>query len=74
MAVEVSSEGSTFRVGLAQPLFEIRVGGAGVDRGFPGSGYYTAARDGKRFLIAGAAETERQQVIVTLNWTADLKK
>jgi eukaryotic-like serine/threonine-protein kinase len=75
MAVDVSGEGSTFKVGLARPLFEIRVGGAGVDRGFPGSGYYAAARDGKRFLIAGTAETaERQQIIVTLNWTADLKE
>ncbi len=75
MAVEVSGEGSTFNVGFARPLFEIRVGGAGIDRGFPGLGYYTAARDGKRFLVAGSPEIpERQQITVVLNWTADLKK
>ncbi len=75
MAVEVSGEGSTFRVGVARPLFEIRVSGIGVERGFPGSGYYTAARDGKRFLVAGTPEApERQQIIIVLNWTADLKQ
>jgi serine/threonine protein kinase len=74
MAVEVSQEGPTFKVGVPRPLFDIRVGGAGVDRGFPGSGYFAAARDGKRFLIAGVAEAvERQQIIVMLNWTAALK-
>ncbi len=75
MAVEVNGEGSEFKVGIAQPLFEIRVSGAGVDRGFPGSGYYTPARDGKRFLVAGTPESpERQQIAVVLNWTADLKR
>ncbi len=74
MAVEVSGEDSTLKVGVARPLFEIRVGGAGVDRGFPGIGYYTPARDGKRFLVAGLPEApERQQITVFLNWTADLK-
>ena len=75
MAVEVSGKGSTFKVGVARPLFEIRVSGIGVDRGFPGSGYYAAARDGKRFLVAGTAQVpEHQQIVVMLNWTADLKQ
>jgi eukaryotic-like serine/threonine-protein kinase len=75
MAVEVNREGPTFKVGVPRPLFDIRVGGAGVDRGFPGSGYFAAARDGKRFLVAGVAEAlERQQIVVMTNWTANLKQ
>ena len=75
MAVEVNGEGSVFKVGVAQPLFEIRVSGAGIDRGFPGAGYYTAAHDGKRFLVAATPQApEPQQIVVVLNWTADLKR
>jgi Tol biopolymer transport system component len=75
MAVEVNGEGSAFKVGSARALFEIRVSGAGVDRGFPGSGYYTAARDGKHFLVVGTPEApEPQQIVIVLNWTADLKR
>ncbi|HEY3039489.1 MAG TPA: hypothetical protein VGJ66_12185, partial [Pyrinomonadaceae bacterium] len=75
MAVEVSGEGSTFKVGAPWPLFNIRIGGAGIDQGFPGNGYYAANRDGKRFLVASSAEApERQQINVVVNWTADLKQ
>ena len=75
MSVEVTAQGSTFKVGVARALFDIHIGGAGIDRGFPGNGYYTAARDGKRFLVATSPETmERQEVTVVVNWTADLKK
>jgi eukaryotic-like serine/threonine-protein kinase len=75
MAVEVNGDSETFQVGASRALFEIRLGGAGIDLGFPGSGYYTATRDGKRFLVASAPEEqELQQVVVVLNWTADLKK
>ena len=71
----VGGEGSTLKVSLARPLFQIRASGFGVDQGFPGIGYYTAAHDGKRFLVAGAPEApERQQITVFLNWTADLKR
>jgi Tol biopolymer transport system component len=75
MAIEVSGEGSTFNVGVARPLFDMRISSAGIDRGFPGIGYYTVARDGKRFLVATSPETQdRQQITVVLNWTADLKR
>ncbi|HET6889662.1 MAG TPA: protein kinase, partial [Pyrinomonadaceae bacterium] len=75
MAVEVDGSSSTFQVGAARPLFEIRIGGAGLDQGFPGNGYYTAAHDGKRFLVASAPEvTEPQQIYIVMNWTAELKK
>ena len=46
-----------------------------VEQSFPGNGYYTVTHDGKRFLVTSLAEaTERQQINVILNWTADLKK
>ena len=74
MAVEVSGDGPTFTVGIARPLFDIRVLGA-VDQSFPGNGYYTPARNGNRFLVPSLPETpERQQINVIVNWTADLKK
>jgi Tol biopolymer transport system component len=75
MAVEVNGDGATFKVGVAKPLFEIRVTGAGIDQSFPGNGYFTVTRDGTRFLVPSLPETpERQQINVIVNWTADLKK
>ena len=74
MAVEVTEEGSTFKIGTARPLFELKISGAGIDRGFPGIGYYTVTRDGKRFLVAGSPDNQDpQQLTVVLNWTADLR-
>jgi len=74
MAVEVTEAGSTFKIGAARPLFELRISGAGIDRGFPGIGYYTVTRDGKRFLVAGSPDNQDpQQITVVVNWTADLK-
>jgi Tol biopolymer transport system component len=73
MAVEVNGDGPTFKVGQAQPLFEIRV--AAVDQSFPGNGYYTVTHDGKRFLVSSLPDTpERQQINVVVNWMADFKK
>ena len=75
MAVEVNGDGPTFKVGVAKPLFEIRVTGAGVDQSFPGTGYFTVTRDGSRFLVPSLPEAPvRQQINVILNWTQDLKK
>ena len=75
MAVEVNSDSPTFRVGIARPLFDIRSLGAAIDQTFPGNGYYTSSRNGKRFLVPSLPETpERQQINVIVNWTADLKK
>ncbi|HZM90506.1 MAG TPA: protein kinase [Blastocatellia bacterium] len=73
VAVEVNGDGPTFKVGEARPLFEIRV--ASIDQSFPGNGYYTVTRDGKRFLVSSLPEaSERQQINVIVNWMADLKK
>ncbi|HET6668871.1 MAG TPA: hypothetical protein VFH15_01440 [Pyrinomonadaceae bacterium] len=75
MAVDVNSNSPTFGVGIARPLFDIRSLGAAIDQTFPGNGYYTSARNGKRFLVPSLPETpQRQQINVILNWTADLKK
>jgi len=75
MAVEVNSNSPTFGVGIARPLFDIRSLGAAIDQTFPGNGYYTSARNGKRFLVPSLPETpQRQQINVIVNWTADLKK
>ena len=75
MAAEVNGEGPTFNVGPTQPLFDIRVSGAGIDQSFPGNGYYTPTRDGKRFLVPTLLQTpERQQINVIINWLTDLKK
>lgn len=74
MAVEVNGDGPEFTVGVARPLFDIRVLGT-VDQSFPGNGYYTRSRDGNRFLVPSVSEApERQQINVILNWTADLNK
>jgi serine/threonine protein kinase len=75
MAVEVNGESTTFKVGPPRLLFELRIGGAGIDLGFPGSGYYTVTQDGKRFLAASGSEVpERQQISVMLNWTTNLNR
>ena len=75
MAVEVNAESGTLKVGIPQPLFQFRVGGAGVDLGFPGSGYYTVTRDGKRFLVTSTSELgEKQQVSVVINWASNLRR
>lgn len=73
MAVEVNGDGSTFKIGQARPLFEIRV--AAVDQSFPGNGYYTVTHDGKRFLVSSLPDTpDRQQINVVVNWMADFQK
>ena len=75
MAVEVNGDSPTFRVGNARPLFDIRSLGAAIDQSFPGTGYYTSAGNGNRFLVPSLPERpELQQINVILNWTADLKK
>ena len=69
MAVEVGGASGAFEAGEPKPLFELRAGG------FPGGGYYTAARDGKRFLVTALTDTEEsQQITVVLNWAAGLKR
>jgi eukaryotic-like serine/threonine-protein kinase len=75
MAVEVNGQRDKFQVGVPKLLFELRVRGAGVDLGFPGSGYYTVTRDGKRFLVASSADVpDKQQITVILNWTPHLNQ
>jgi eukaryotic-like serine/threonine-protein kinase len=73
MAVNVDGDGPTFKVGEAHPLFDIRV--FATDQSFPGNGYYSVTRDGKRFLVSSLPEApEPQSINVVVNWIADLKK
>ena len=75
VAVEVSSDGPTFQVGVSQALFDIRIGGMGLDQIFPGNSYYTPARDGTRFLVPSVPESPVPQPInVIVDWHADSKK
>src|SRR5262249_31354763 len=75
MAVGVNGDSPTFTVGIARPPFDIRALRAGLPQSFPGTGYYTPARNGNRFLVPSLPLTpERQQINVVLDWTADLKK
>jgi Tol biopolymer transport system component len=74
MALEVNGDGQTFTVGSAQPLFDLHITGA-FDQSFPGNGYYTATRNGTRFLVSSVPDApERQQINVILNWTAEVRK
>ena len=74
MAVEVNGDGPTFTVGIARPLFDIRVLGA-IDQSFPGNGYYTPTGNGDRFLVPSVPDApERQQINVILNWIGDVKR
>ncbi|HKY45094.1 MAG TPA: protein kinase [Pyrinomonadaceae bacterium] len=75
VAVEVNSDGPIFQVGVSKPLFDIRIGGAGLDQIFPGNLYYTPARDGTRFLVPSLPQAPAQQQInVIVDWHADVKK
>ena len=74
MAVEVNSDGPTFQVRVSKALFDVRIGGAGLDQTFPGNVYYTAARDGTRFLVPSLPQVPApQQIHVIVDWHAHLK-
>jgi Tol biopolymer transport system component len=72
MSVEVKTAGGVFEALAPKPLFEIRVSGP------MGSGvrnYYMPTADGQRFLVNVPVDTgTASPFVVTLNWTADLKK
>ena len=75
MAVEVNSDGPTFQVGVSKALFEIRIGGAGLDQIFPGNMYYAPARDGTRFLVPSLPQAPApQQINVIVDWHTHLKE
>ena len=61
--------GTTFEAGVAQPLFEARITGAG-----PFGYAYAVSADGRRFLVnTTLADNTPQAVTVVVNWTAALK-
>ena len=67
MAAEVNGAGTEFEVGASRPMFEARITGPGY--------FYAVTPDGQRFLVNRAIEQKNTpQMVLVLNWTADLKK
>jgi serine/threonine protein kinase/Tol biopolymer transport system component len=67
MATEVSADGSTFKVGQTQPLFEIRAQRPGT--------FFDVTPDGQRFLVNTAAQAQTSvPMTLVVNWPAELKK
>ena len=65
MAAEVKT-GARIEVGIPKPLFKINLTGYGDQ--------YAATADGKRFLIRESPQGGSEaQVMVVLNWAAELK-
>jgi Tol biopolymer transport system component len=76
VAVEVSTRGTTFKAGIAKPLFDTRIiaGDTPVLFGSPGY-YWDVSGTGSRFLINTATqESGLAPITVVLNWTAGLRK
>jgi len=70
VAVDVKAEGSTFEVGAAKALFDLR----GPSFNSPQSQFAVTA-DGQKFLIANTfGESSSIPITVVLNWTADWKR
>jgi hypothetical protein len=67
MAVSVGA-GPSF--GIPKPLFQTRVP-TGV---MANRTHYVSSPDGQRFLVNMALDTAASPIIVTINWTASLKK
>jgi Tol biopolymer transport system component len=67
MAVPVSA-GPTF--GVPTPLFQTRVAAVVASQ----RTHYVPSRDGRRFLVNVASDTEASPITVVVNWTATLRK
>jgi Tol biopolymer transport system component len=76
VAVEVRTSGTTFKAGIAKPLFDTRIVGGDTPVLFGTPGYYwDVSGTGKRFLINTATqESGLAPITVVLNWTAGLRK
>jgi Tol biopolymer transport system component len=67
MAVQVSTQDSTFTMNGVTPLFQASDAGTGYR--------YDVAGDGQRFLVrVEVPDASTSAINLTLNWTADLKK
>jgi serine/threonine protein kinase len=66
MAARVTTDGTTFDVGVIQPLFQAR------SMGF--TYRYDVANDGKRFLVVAGLPQSLSPITILTNWTAELKK
>jgi hypothetical protein len=64
VAVDVNTEGNTFRLGTPHVLFHAAGGQA-----------FDVTADGKKFILdSGEVNEESQPLTLVLNWTAELKK
>lgn len=67
MAVEIAAAGGELEFGTPTTLFRLPIGGGPTDA----RDHYSAAADGQRFLVDGAAESEhRSPITLLVNWTA----
>ena len=67
MSTEVNGTGAAFQVGVTRPLFEARLTGPGY--------VYTVTHDAQRFLVNKVIEEKGAgQMVLVLNWLADLKR
>jgi Tol biopolymer transport system component len=66
MAAKVETGGTTFDVGIIQPLFQAR------SMGF--TYRYDVASDGKRFLVVAGLPQDLSPITILTNWTAELPK
>jgi Tol biopolymer transport system component len=66
MAARVETDGTSFEVGVIQPLFQAR------SMGF--TYRYDVANDGKRFLVVAGMPQDLSPIMILTNWTAELPK
>jgi Tol biopolymer transport system component len=66
MAAQIKADGTSFDVGVIQPLFQARAMGFTYR--------YDVANDGKRFLVVGGVPQDLSPITVLTNWTAELTK
>lgn len=79
MAVSVTPEGASLRLGKPAPLFDLRVPGpAGAIEQYQGSGNFGAGYDvlpdGRFVMVRGADPTATREIVIVQNWFEELKR
>jgi Tol biopolymer transport system component len=75
VAVEVSTNGTTFKAGISKPLFDTRIIDGDTAVVVLHGYYWDVSGTGSRFLINTATpESGLAPITVVLNWTAGLRK
>ena len=78
VAVPVTPEGASLRLGKPAPLFDLRVPGpAGAIEQYQGSGNFGAGYDvlpdGRFVMVRGADPTATREIVIVQNWFEELK-